>query len=574
MKFVLVLMIVLSVIGSCYRVTGTSESYTLKREQLDTMSTVSLANWVNVHPDDVDAFSWLCTRYTKSGEYDKIISLATPLYNKAKTKGNIDLTVISGIYLGQSYIMTAEPDSMYRYFGEVSKLAMDNGMESRLKFIYNSIGLHNLMYAMNYNEALDNFYEALAICEKEGDHNKWIALSNIVNVYYLRNDPSGLDMALSIYEWGRENDSDMVRYRGALGAAYMYYIAGDYANALKYVEITERQETYRSGFSNSDAIHGDILNKLGRKDEAESYYKKAISYSKDVSTMIESYLSYGNFLQENGRYESAIENYLSGLELVEKYKMYFYGHKLYNFLSEAYSAIGRDDKAVVYMKTYQNIVDSVFNVEKERSFSALRLKYEQERQASQLKEKDMMILRQNQKIIIISAISFVMIAVILVIVILLHKKSAMYRNLVRRYDSNMKREKLLSGVSDDETHSSDDKLKEIFVKIESLMKEEKLYKSSDLTLDMVADRLQTNRSYISKAVNTFAASSFNAYVNSFRIRRAVELLSDPKTDTPIKVIAEEIGYNNLTSFYKNFQKETGVPPSKYRQEVLKLPENA
>lgn len=563
------LLIVFPFFTSCHNAIGTSDT-TLKKEQLDTMSVVSLEDWVKVHPEDVDAFNRLCSIYTKLSEYEKIVDLAVPIYNKSKTKGNISLSVSSGIYLGQSFIMLAEPDSMYKYFREVAKLAKDNEMKESLMFIYNSIGIHNLMFAMNYNGALHNFYEALSLCDENYQRNKNIIMSNIVNVYYLRKDSAGLDMALDIYDWGVENEDDLLKYRGALGAAYMYYLSGDYINALKFAEITTCQNSYKSGFCNSDALHGDILNGLGRKSEAEIYYIKGVSGSKDISTKIEAYLSYGNFLLEEKRYSEAIENYLAGLELVEKYKMYFYGHKLYSSLSEAYSAVGRDDKAVNYMKTYQNIVDSVFNVEKERSFSDMRLKYEQERKENQIKEKDIMILLQRQRIIIFSSISLVLAVVIVVIFIVLHRKTQMYRNLVQRYDSNMKREKLLAEVSFTEKQSSDDKLKDLFVKIESLMREEMLYTKSDVTLDMVADRLQTNRSYISKAVNTYAAVSFNAYVNSYRIKRAVELLSNPDNNVPIKVVSEEIGYNNLTSFYKNFQKETGVPPSRYRQEVLKL----
>lgn len=59
-------------------------------------------------------------------------------------------------------------------------------------------------------------------------------------------------------------------------------------------------------------------------------------------------------------------------------------------------------------------------------------------------------------------------------------------------------------------------------------------------------------------------------MNTYRIRYAVGLLSDTEDDRPIKVIASDAGYNNLQSFYQNFRKETGVPPSRYRAEIFKL----
>ena len=35
-------------------------------------------------------------------------------------------------------------------------------------------------------------------------------------------------------------------------------------------------------------------------------------------------------------------------------------------------------------------------------------------------------------------------------------------------------------------------------------------------------------------------------------------------------LAMEMGYNSQSSFYRAFVKETGVPPSKYREESLRI----
>lgn len=49
------------------------------------------------------------------------------------------------------------------------------------------------------------------------------------------------------------------------------------------------------------------------------------------------------------------------------------------------------------MRTYQIIVDSVFNVEKERSFSNLRRSYEQEKHRNEVQELDIRILAEKKK---------------------------------------------------------------------------------------------------------------------------------------------------------------------------------
>lgn len=50
---------------------------------------------------------------------------------------------------------------------------------------------------------------------------------------------------------------------------------------------------------------------------------------------------------------------------------------------------------------------------------------------------------------------------------------------------------------------------------------------------------------------------------------ATKILSDISYDAPLRSLAEELGYNSQSAFYRAFQKEIGCSPSRYREEVLK-----
>jgi len=50
----------------------------------------------------------------------------------------------------------------------------------------------------------------------------------------------------------------------------------------------------------------------------------------------------------------------------------------------------------------------------------------------------------------------------------------------------------------------------------------------------------------------------------------VRRLSDVDDDTPLKALAQMLGYNHLQTFYTSFQSAIGMPPSKYREKLLKL----
>ena len=58
-------------------------------------------------------------------------------------------------------------------------------------------------------------------------------------------------------------------------------------------------------------------------------------------------------------------------------------------------------------------------------------------------------------------------------------------------------------------------------------------------------------SYTSKLIKQFSGKTFKQLVNEERMKQAAVLLQN--RELPIYFIAQEIGINNLTSFYKKFQ---------------------
>jgi len=95
-------------------------------------------------------------------------------------------------------------------------------------------------------------------------------------------------------------------------------------------------------------------------------------------------------------------------------------------------------------------------------------------------------------------------------------------------------------------------------KLEHLMNDEKVFLESDLNLIELAQRLGTNRTYLSQAVRQFSGKSFSDYVNNARILYAQELLLRGE---PTKNVEYSCGYISSSTFYRQFQKFTGCPPS-------------
>ncbi|RAV08307.1 helix-turn-helix domain-containing protein [Paenibacillus contaminans] len=88
----------------------------------------------------------------------------------------------------------------------------------------------------------------------------------------------------------------------------------------------------------------------------------------------------------------------------------------------------------------------------------------------------------------------------------------------------------------------------------------------DITLDILADKLNITRSYLSTYFKEKTGVYFVDYVNSVRINKAKELLALP--DIKIQETAAQVGYQNINSFNRMFKKFTGVTPSEFRKAEI------
>ena len=102
-------------------------------------------------------------------------------------------------------------------------------------------------------------------------------------------------------------------------------------------------------------------------------------------------------------------------------------------------------------------------------------------------------------------------------------------------------------------------------KLESLMLNEKVFTQSDLTIDHLAQRLETNSKYISQIINEFYQQNYYNYINSYRVNEAKLLLTNPDTDKySILGISAMAGFASKSTFNTAFRKFTGITPSEFR----------
>ena len=101
-------------------------------------------------------------------------------------------------------------------------------------------------------------------------------------------------------------------------------------------------------------------------------------------------------------------------------------------------------------------------------------------------------------------------------------------------------------------------------KLKVLMEEKQLFRNKDLRIADVAAALGTNTTYLSTCLNGELNTTFPAFVTSYRIRYAQELMREHPS-MRLSQVAEESGFTNEKTFLRTFKAVCGVTPSEWKQ---------
>ncbi|GHA20123.1 AraC family transcriptional regulator [Arenicella chitinivorans] len=111
---------------------------------------------------------------------------------------------------------------------------------------------------------------------------------------------------------------------------------------------------------------------------------------------------------------------------------------------------------------------------------------------------------------------------------------------------------------------------EVVQQLDSLMKQEHLYREMGLTIGQLADRMAMPEYRLRKIINAgLGYRNFNDYLNRFRIAEAGDKLADPAYENQaVLSIALDTGFRSLSSFNKAFRDAYRLTPTAYRQHKL------
>ncbi len=137
------------------------------------------------------------------------------------------------------------------------------------------------------------------------------------------------------------------------------------------------------------------------------------------------------------------------------------------------------------------------------------------------------------------------------------------RKLNQAYQAQLNSKKINRKSTDEEKEI------QLYNELTNWLINEKQFIRKELTSEIVARELGTNREYLSRALSTQQVH-FNELINKFRIEEAVKIFSnkcDSRNKYNINVIAADVGFKSMSVFIEAFRKQTGMNPAQFRDTV-------
>ena len=91
----------------------------------------------------------------------------------------------------------------------------------------------------------------------------------------------------------------------------------------------------------------------------------------------------------------------------------------------------------------------------------------------------------------------------------------------------------------------------------------KKHYAEPITIDGMAALTHTSRKDFCRRFKQFTGKTLHAFVSGVRIAKALEVLNAAEGDVSLTSLARLAGYEDYTTFYRNFQRVVGVSPAEY-----------
>lgn len=485
------------------------------------------------------------------------------------------LLAYSYYYMAIAYYYKADWQLSIDYF--IKAMESDWGKSSD-RIQANCAGFAGISYKRlgEYEKSVSCYYQSIKAGERLGDTLRIARTQLNLGSLYMKMNEYG--KAVKIMKPCLETFKEFNEEDDIINACHNLFIseselgnpqaAGDYfKEAVQLAAL--RKDTLKMASIYSD--YGNTLMEFENFAKAHHHFQIALQYADTTAKPISYYLivkSLGVCNMYMGKLNTAEEQMLYALDKLKTLGAESSLTYLQLNLSRLYARKGDFLLAEKYADAAIENERKLYSDKRLKSISEMEVKYETEKIEQELAIQNLKLIAQNRKILFtISLASLFAVAFVFVLLLMRRIKNSNRQLFDRNQELSERWEKLKICNNPD---SDVNRKNELYTSISKLMDENKLYTNPELTLEYVSRKAHSNTKYVSQAIKEKTGLNFNSFINTYRIEEAKKSLLDPvKKNWSLNVISESCGFNNPTTFYQSFKKNTGLTPAAYRNNIEK-----
>lgn len=520
-----------------------------------------------------------CQRMSDTFDYPGLRQESERLHSWAKRKKDKRLEAYACFYLAASELKTGPVENARNYALSADSLASLIRNDTIKASAMNVLGIIANEYDGNNAMALGYYLSAIDCAQRSGYRRTLAGIySNISLLFTSHNDTAGLRYCRESLRISRETGKPEDLYYPACNLATVYLLRGDLHNAYKYASEAEAISVRHSLRQPelAEILMGSVLGRMGRPDDGLDRLDKAIvslkSRNPSSALLAQAYFEKAKIFHDIKDFQSSNELCRDALSysltlgnrscIADIYALMADNHEKLGETRSAYEALSQENREI---KATVKVQDETIHREISRAFDLLQ-------KEKQIEMRDLQISLHLQRIGILTGLLIVIAAVLFIVIHFYRKEKRLNRRIVSQFnEQDSLEEKLRLTERTSVCEPSEETEKTIFGNLSRMMEDESLYLDKTLNRESLAERLQTNRTYISKIVKSNTGLTLPQWINGYRIKAARLMLSDPEMKSmAIKEIADRAGFANATTFNAIFKENVGLSPSAYRKSALEL----
>lgn len=541
---------------------------------------------------------WLmqqCEQSRELSQYNNLETYSSQLMEEAQKQNNKRTQTYACFYNGLAKLFNGQCEEAKTMLDTSYAMATDLGNDSLKALVTNAYGIYQALVKNNSYVAQQYFFKSLELARKaDYESLQYRVRGNLLTLSQSKGDSLALENAQSVYEYGIRKKSNEQIALGAYYLAMYHYVHKEFAKAETYLNkaIDVYKDYQYEDIASVHILYSKLHLSKGEFAEAERSATKAIELAKQFSQAsmeVDAYVAYAEVLNRQGNYPASNEMVEQAIHKAEATAMTNKSADCFRIMALNYRMLGDNARASEYYEKANTLLRQMAELNMERLYHEQQVMQQIEDSEMDAALKQHKIQSQRVFLIMLSIVIFVLIVLLVFVYRSYRHRNHLYKSIVAQNTKAVKRQEQMQKQIEQLTHElsntpqpatqekqggeplslGEDKVENLYKRLCYLMDNERLYAEPQLTRERMAERLETNRTYLTKIIKDKTGMSYVEFVNSYRINEAIRILSDKdKIDYPLKQIWNDLGFSSPSTFFKLFQQAVGITPAMYRKQFI------